>query len=78
MQRVLAHYPVPWAGLASDVSLTDENQLSNNDALTALFRLGFLTFHPGVETQLVCPGKAVEVIFRQYAADEFKAAGAPP
>ena len=78
VQRVLAHYPVPWAGLASDVTLTDENRLSHNDTLTALFRLGFLTFHPVVETQLVCPGKTVEAIFRQCAADEFKAAGAPP
>ncbi len=60
------------------MTLSDENQLSNNGALTALFRLSFLTRHPVVETQLACPSQTVEAIFRQYAAAEFKAAGAPP
>ncbi len=59
-------------------SLTDENRLSNSVTLTALFRLGFLTRHPTAETKLVCPGKAVEAIFQQYAANEFKAADAQP
>lgn len=64
--RCLKGQTIPFVGLRRTISLNNEDKLDDQDVLTALFFMGYLTFAPGQAKALVCPNKIIQEQFSGY------------
>ncbi len=67
VERCLRGQAIPIEALSKTINLNQSGQFSDNDVLTALFSMGYLTFASGEETALICPNKTIlEQFFGYY------------
>ena len=67
VEDALAGRAVALSHLSQGINFNSKNELSEEDVLSLLFYMGYLTFSRDSESRLVCPNKAVrEQFFRMY------------
>ena len=64
--NVLMDKPVGIGALSGAINLNMAQELTNDDILTALVFMGFLTFSQDISDHLVCPNVAVKDLFFKY------------
>lgn len=57
---------IDFGGFSDSINLNQKNLFSNDDVLSVLFYLGYLTYSSSDPSQLVCPNKAVKSQFLSY------------
>lgn len=66
VNNVLVDKPIPFGTLSEALNLNARAKLSNDDVLTALVFMGFLTFSGESPDRLICPNAAVKEVFFKY------------
>lgn len=64
--RCLKGQTIPFVELSRTIRLNDKDKLDDQDVLTALFCMGYLTFASGKAKALVCPNKIIQELFSGY------------
>ena len=57
---------IPFVDLSRTINLNQKDKFDDQDVLTTLFCMGYLTLAPGKAKALVCPNKTIQEQFFGY------------
>lgn len=66
VKSIIDGHSIKFNGFNDNLNLNEKSMLNDNDTLSVLFYMGYLTYSPSSATALVCPNKSMDSQFISY------------